>query len=227
MGGQRKTYSRERRRKIGEGVSRRYRETLEVEDGLPEKKRCSKCTRYKTAKNFVVRRRKLKSGAVSETLRAKCKKCEALNQKERIQRLAAEGVDVRKIKREQDNRWRRNLSPKKLAALREYQREQQTIHRRKNGKSATGKHVRHGHEGERLKPGPIVGLLWRELDGLGKQEIPSAGIGRLAERSGIDQRRIYGLLRGEYERVGLSTVDKLLYGMGLPHMLPILYPEEP
>lgn len=227
MGGQRKTYSRERRRKIGEGVSRKYRETLEAEGAsLPEKKRCSKCGGFKGAENFVVRRRKLKSGIVSETLRAKCNECNALNQKERIRRLAAEGVDVRRIKREQDNQWRKNLSPQRLAALREYQREHQAIYRRRKGGSAAKSKGQHNHEGERLSPEPIVGLLWQELDDKRGRQTPSNGIGLLAEHSGIAQRRIYGLLRGEYEQVALSTVDKLLHGMGLPHMLPILYPEE-
>lgn len=74
-------------------------------------------------------------------------------------------------------------------------------------------------EGERLAPGPLIELLNKELG--------TSTPGLLAAQSGIDQRRIYGLLRGEYEQVSLSVVDRLLHGLGLPHMLPILYPEEP
>jgi hypothetical protein len=218
---QRKTYSAQRRKAIGEGVSRRHRENWEEDSPLPESKRCSRCRKFKKAETFGITKRKLKSGVVSRSLNAWCKACAALAEKERKQRLEAKGVDVKARKREQDRRWRANLSPAKLAALREREREWQAITRRKNGHGAYGarRGAQENNEGDRLPPGPLVDFLEAKLGS------DTEGIGMLAHRSGIAQRRIYGLLHGEYEKVALSTIDKLLLGLGAPHMLAILYPE--
>lgn len=229
MRSKRKTYSRARRKAIGEGVSRRYQESWEKHPELPEKKRCPKCTEILAASAFGITRRKLKSGIVVERLSSWCRECSAEAQRERIARLQAEGVDVKAKKREQDRRWRANLPPKKLAALREREREWQAITRRKKGDRVLGwrKGMQPLTEGERLEPGPIIELLVKEFDLKGEPNNPyeNKGLGLLAERSDVPPRRIYGLLHEEYDRVALATVDKLLIGMGLPHMLPILYPE--
>lgn len=221
MGGSRKKYSLERRRKIGEGVSKRYQRLLEEGHPLPDRKRCSKCRETRPAGDFGIVRRKLKSGLVSETLASWCKPCNARHQRERLKRLKAEGIDVTALKTASDQRWRESLSPAKREALRKRMREAQTAQRRKKGHAAypSRQGAQESHEGDRLSPSPLVSLLKAEFAADGK------GIGVLAERSGIAQRRIYGLLHGEYERVALSTVDRLLHGLGLPHMLPIIYPE--
>lgn len=223
MGGKRKKRSLEERRRIGAAVSARYRETLEEGQYLPPRKKCARCKETKIAAAFSVRKKTLKSGIVSENLESWCKECRRLDWHRRKAEQEAEGLDVRALKTAADRAWRKGLSPKKRAALRERMREAQAIQRRKNGHGSIGSRrgAQRSHEGERMEPGPLARLLEAELDG------GSRGIGLLAERSGIAQRRIYGLLHDEYTQVALSTVDKLLHGMGLPHMLPILYPEEP
>lgn len=151
-----------------------------------------------------------------ERLTSWCKACAALAEKKRKRRLEGEGVDVKAKKRVADRRWRASLSPKKLAALREREREWQVITRRKRNEGSGNGSRSTEYGGGSLPVAPLLPLLEAESE-----------LGNLAKRSGVDQRRIYGLLHGEYETAALSTVDKLLHGLGQEHMLPILYPEEP
>lgn len=222
-------YSRAWRKKVGEGVSRYYRQLLEEGHALPENKRCPQCDTVKSRERFGVVKRKLKSGLTSETLASWCNECKARKQRERLERLRAEGIDVKARKAASDRRWRASMTTKKREAWRERMREAQAIQRRKKGDRVLGwrKGTQPLTEGERLEPKPIIDLLVTELnlDGEAVNQFTAKGLGALAERSGVPPRRIYGLLHGEYDQVALSTVDRLLIGMDLPHMLPILYPE--
>lgn len=221
--------SRKERREIGERTSQRYREVLEEGQFLPPRKLCARCGETKDAVAFSVRKKRLKSGIVSENLESWCKECRRRDWHERRQRKEASGIDVRALKTASDRRWRENLSPKKREALRERMREAQAIQRRKEGDRVLGwrKGMQPLTEGERLRPGPIVDLLTEAfgLNGEAANQYENKGLGLLSELSGVPPRRIYGLMHGEYNRVALSTVDRLLVALGLPHMLAILYPE--
>lgn len=228
MAGKRKKRPLAQRKRIATGVSRRYAETYEPY--VPGRKRCTICKALKDKDAFYLRRRKLKSGLVSEILESECRACLAGARKKMRQELRDQGIDVATREKPYISKWRASLSLRRKKEIHEQQREWAAVRRRKEGRPANGK--RGGGQlpgaGATLPTEPIIALLEDELnlEESGSNQYASKGIGRLADQSGVAQRRIYGLLHGEYEKVALSTVDRLLHGLGLPHMLPILYPED-
>lgn len=232
-----KKLTREHRRNLSRGKQRYWRAHL-LGETLPERKRCSRCKKMKDAAAFSIRRYKRKSVPVVEKLDAACKRCNARIAKERRERRIAENVDVWAIDKARRERWKKGLSPAQLAEQRERHREWSASKRRKAGAAPRGAYgerraPRPLHAGDRLDARPLVKLLKKELAFLAKErneannpgDYQSNGLGPLAEVAGVSQRRLYALLHGEQDLVALSTVDKLLVGLGLPHMLPILYPE--
>lgn len=192
----------------------RHRKAEAGRQGSPSHKRCNKCGDWKSLELFYEFKRKLASGKTASYPQSRCKECDIAIRKRNWARLKDEGVDTAALKR----RYEANEDPERR---RQRWRENQAILRRKAGRAIQSKDGSLPQKGHRFSPGPLVDLLNKELSAAGG----SGGPGLLAEQSGVDQRRIYGLLHGEYEQVSLSVVDRLLHGLGLPHMLPILYPE--
>jgi hypothetical protein len=230
-----KKYRREHRRRIGQAVSR---SAAEFPRALPEKKRCSSCRKWQPSSAFVIRKRKLKSGATSVSLNAWCRKCTSAGTKRWRKEKKARG-EMAQLQSQYYEKWYAGLSPKRREAKNRYQREWMATRRREEGRSVTGSRTvkQELQSGDRLDPLPLIEMLERELPRLAKDrneanaqqgmgDFLSNGTGILAEISGVSPRRLYALLHGEQELVALSTVDKILSGLGLPHMLPILYPED-
>lgn len=223
--------SAEFKQELSRLAKERYRRNLESQVGEPERKRCAKCERWLLIDgNFYVRKIKIRSGIV-ERAESWCKKCVSQIQKDRYLRQKAEGVDFRA----RQKRYEAKEDPRQR---RKRRNEREAVRRRKAGMKVRKPFTQPMGGGEKLDLRPIVSLLENELPALAQKRNDfnkpngisgdgSTGVGILAERSGVHQRRIYGLLHGEYKHVSLSVVDRLLCGLGLPHMLPILYPEEP
>lgn len=224
MGAKGQKLTVKQRRKISDGRRKGYLASLERKPvAEPELKRCCGCGEWKRRgsksedSDFHWRRRtKSKSGVVRFYPESRCKVCRRTQNREITERERAEGVDIQA-------RWRLWFSRQSVRYQQELlrrKRERETALRRELGaQPQRGRYQeREAVEGKRLSPQPLVDLLNKELS--------ASSPGLLAEQSGVDQRRIYGLLHGEYEQVSLSVVDRLLHGLGLPHMLPILYPEE-
>jgi len=223
--------TQEHRRNISKSKQRHWRKYLLTEE-LPEKKRCSRCKETKDAAEFSIRKYKRKSVPVVEKLEAACKKCNARIAKERRNRRIAEGIDVHAIERARQKAHRERLSTARLEQLRERHREWQAAKRREEGAKPRGSYGKRRKAqsltaGQRLDAQPLIEILERELPHIAKEhnESNSNGTGLLAVRSGVSERRLYELLHGRQQTVTLSVVDRLLTGLGLPHMLPILYPD--
>lgn len=77
--------------------------------------------------------------------------------------------------------------------------------------------------GDRLPVEPIAQLLEGEIESL---LLNGSAQRVIAERTQIGEKRIYDILRRNQAGVSLSTVDALLTGLGLPHELHVLYPED-
>lgn len=207
--------------KISASMRLRYLEGLEGQGEL-DRKRCSKCGVYKTIREFtMVKGRPLKSGGWAPKPCSWCRACTREHSRQTRERYRAEGT-LAERKRQEEGRE----DPERR---RRRKREQGAIERRKAGVKARKPFTQALHAGVRLEPGPIVELLAKELrlrNGQGTAvNQHHKGLGVLAEHSGVPPRRIWGLIHGEYEHVALSVVDRLLIGLGLPHMLAILYPE--
>jgi hypothetical protein len=225
-------HSAETKRKIGAKTSERYRRARLEAIVEPDHKRCSKCKVVKPIREFHVRRYKIKDGH-REGPEARCKGCKYEDYKRWKTRKREEGVDLYALWLRY-NRKGKTKAGKALTAARA--RERRATKRREEGVSIAGPRKKQVlHEGQRLDVDPLLQLLKVELPALarernsanGQGEGPhrSDGSGALAELSGVSTRRLYALLHGEQQLVALSTVDKILVGLGLPHMLPILYPE--
>lgn len=108
---------------------------------------------------------------------------------------------------------------------RERQREHTAIQRRKEGRPVIGARKKQKlNAGDRVATEPIARFLEQEIDR--RESEGQVGQMVIAERTGIAMRRLYGIIRREDAQVSLRIVDKLLANLGLPHMLPILYPED-
>lgn len=199
---------------------KRYLASLPAPVADSTHKRCSKCGTTKPLSEFHWSTRKPKGRQATRRPESACKVCKLAQNKETRERERREGRDAYarwtqwwERKRAEDPAYYQQFLAKK--------REREVTLRREQGARPMPGHYRKrlAAEGERLPAGPLVDLL--------NQELNASSPRLLAEQSGVDQRRIYGLLHGEYEQVSLSVVDRLLHGLGLPHMLPILYPEEP
>jgi len=214
--------SKAQRKKLSRLAIERYKRVRgEEAQGEPTHKRCNKCGELKTLEDFYWFKRKLASGEVTRYPQSRCKECDVEVRKRNWERLRAEGVDLAALKR----RYEANEDQSRR---RQRWRENQAILRRKQGRRAKERPAALPRRGETLPLKPIVELLESklDLDVENANQFASKGLAALGEQSGISQRRIWGILHGEYKRVSLSTVDKLLHGLGLQHMLPILYPEE-
>lgn len=210
------------RQKIGEGQRRAYRERAKQPIVPLDRKPCSKCGKVQAIGEFPVIRKKLKSGNVAEYAGSWCRRCKAAYSKRVREKLKKEG-----LLRARQKRYEENEDPERRKARR---REWENARRREEGRPMGRRSVQPSGAGQRLDCKPLIELLVKELrleEGTAGNQHNSKGLQRLAESSGVAQRRIYGLLHGEYEQVALSTADRLLTTLGLTHMLPILYPEDP
>lgn len=218
----------EQRAKIGEGIHRSYEKARRSWVGSPTHKHCQRCDETKPLHEFSLRKQRLVSGELSIGAHHPCKKCVAKRGKDRRERLKKEG----KLKAFEKRQRERRDKDKQRA----YVRESKAKRRREEGRPVRGPRKKQAlHAGQPLNVQPLIGLLEKELpllaqarnaaNGREEGEFASDGSGALAELSGVSPRRLYSLLHGKQEVVALSTVDKILVGLGLPHMLPILYPE--
>lgn len=130
-------------------------------------------------------------------------------------REIADGVDVyARWKRwfaKKDERYRQTLLARK--------REAEAIRRRERGEQPRRGHYKrqYSKSGLALPVEPIALLLEREEEERHRTLI--------AERTGVGERHIYGIVKREKKTVSLAVIDQLLVGLGLPHELPVLYPE--
>lgn len=213
--------SKKHRRKVGEAVSKTAED---FPRDLPERKRCSRCELWKDASEFLIRKHKLKSGVVSRTLNSWCRLC--VNQgAEQWRQTKRSGGELAALQRCYKQKWRTNLSAEKREEKNRRNREWSAAQRRSEGIEPRGGAIpRPPGKHESVDASPLVTLLRREMEHWEKESgYPVSGL--LAEAVGISQRRLYALLHGEQVKVALPTVDKILVGLGLPHMLSILYPE--
>lgn len=207
----------EQRRNIARGISTRYREVIEEGTFIPPEKRCTKCGQKKKAEDFYLRKRKLKSGIYAERLESACLACNAVYHKEK---RATEGESHRIKQRLYSKRWRASLSPQKKRILHEKSREQAAARRRQEGRRANGStKLKYGVDKE-IPAGPLREWLKKESG------VDCRCITLLAEQTGVSARRIGALIREEQLAVRLSTVDRILLGLGSPHLLQELYPLE-
>lgn len=230
MGAKGHKLSAETKRKIGAKTSERYRRARLEAIAEPDCKRCSKCEATKPLEEFHIRRYKIKNGW-REGPEARCKACKYVDYKRWKARKREEGVDLYALWL----RYNRKGKTKARKATRATQaRERRAVKRREEGRPIRPRPAQPYAEGKRLSAAPLVALLEAELPRLAQERndcnkpgnFESNGTGILGEASGVDPRRIYGLLHGQQEQVALSVVDRLLCGLGMPHMLPILYPED-
>lgn len=221
----------ELKEKLSRLAKERYLRNLEVQVAEPDYKRCAKCERYLLIEgNFYIRKRKTRSGVVKAP-ESWCIECVSEIQKARYEREKEAGTDLRA-------RRKRYEAKEDPTRRRNRRNESEAIRRRKLGMKVRKPFTQALSSGEILPAGPLLELLQKEMPLLAqarndsttpsktKWGTKSDGSGPLAEISGVPARRLYDLLHGRSERVSLSVVDRLLTGLGLPHMLPILYPED-
>lgn len=223
----RKKYSSKRCKAMSAGKQAQALRDFESRQGEPTHKRCSKCLRTKPVADFYQRKVKRKSGFVHVYAESSCKDCFKAQQKGIREARRDTGFD----EYERWKRWWAGASSEQKAKTRELDREKQAAYRRRQGLPARGSRrgTRPPTEGSRLDAAPLIALLNEALGLNGEPVIAngatSKGLGRLAEKSHVNPRRLHEILHGNQECVSLSVVDRLLVGLGLPHMLPILYPE--
>lgn len=203
--------SAQQRRRLSQLAIERHMRNLKLLEGEPSSKRCNKCGNTKPLTEFYKFKRKLASGIIASYPQSRCKKCDIVIRKRNWERQKANGVDVAALKR----RYEANEDPERR---RQRWRENQAILRRKAGRSVQPRVTQRPAEGAYLDIEPLALFLERELEIRTGPTISAA--------SGIDERRLTSILRREYKTVSLRLVDSLLSGLGVPHELPILYPEE-
>jgi len=213
-----KKLTRAQRKAISEGKRRFWREQYEQGWSLPKKKRCPRCKRVKAASAFGRRRYKLKSVPTGEKLDYWCKKCNSKAATERRNRRIAEGIDVRGIEKAARERRKAEASPAKRERERERSREWSAIRRRKNGAAARGAYKQLVDKDREVPAAPLA--MWLQKVTGAEEETRL-----ISKQTGVPERRIGAILRGEQLKVRLSTVDRILTGLGSsPHELNRLYP---
>lgn len=198
------------RRKLSEAAKARHLRNLELKVAEPDRKHCAKCKRWLPVESFYVRRKKVKSGVVSERPESWCKKCTSDTQKARYERQKAEGLDFKARRKGYEAKG-------DTEARRARRREQETTRRRRLGMKVRTTWVQHPREGDFLDVEPLALFLEKELEVRNGPAISAA--------AGVHERKLTSILRRESKVIGLGTIDKFLSGLGVPHELPRLYPE--
>jgi hypothetical protein len=100
-------HSEETKRKISSKSQEHYRHLAEL--GIPNRRRCSKCKRWKDAEDFSWVKRRLVSGECRLHLASRCKKCESAKSAEWRSRQGTEEMRERWRKYEKSRRNRRKI----------------------------------------------------------------------------------------------------------------------
>lgn len=205
--------SAETKRKIGEAAIQRFKEREPLR--VLEEKPCSKCRKVKPLSEFGLKKYTHKS-VVTVSPDSWCKQCHRDRSKARAKKLKEEGRTEEV--REQQRQWRERNRERYL----EQKRENEAARRRKQGGQprnfAKGrKGPSHWNEG--LPVTPIREFLEHEISN-------GRGVNTIEAATGVDHRRIGGILKEEYPHVTLDVVDRLLVGLGCPEELHFLYPAE-
>lgn len=208
--------SPEIRANITAGLIKRHRRAREARLEEPTHKPCAKCGKVKPVAAFSPQRQKLKTGEISVRPKSRCKDCCNEDRRDERKRRRGEGVDLAARQRIYEARRDR----KKLRA---YQREWAAAKRREEGVPERGPSLKYRR---RPKDNGRAGLLETEplarfLEPLLKDQGPA----RIAEQTGIAERRLFAISNRETKSVTLETADRVLVGLGCPEQLPILYPD--
>lgn len=218
-------HSAERRKNISKARRKQVRERLEQEGPHPDLKRCSKCGEWKKAlSDFHWRKRRLKCGEVVLRCEPACKECRNSQNKKIRERELAEGVDIYARWR----LWYYRRGPRYRKELMRKKREREAIKRRENGSLPRPRRKNVVHLQDRDLPAAPISKWLKEESIVGNKvdkEGLDKGILLAAEQTGVSDRRLGALLRGEQALVRLSTVDKILIGLDVPHVFHELYPE--
>lgn len=202
------------RKRLGQRKEREAIERLAVLD--PEAithKRCTKCEKVKPVADFPIRRQKLKCGLIHVRPEASCRKCLSEKDKAWRERKKAEGVDLNARQRE----WKKKNTPAQKERRRIRERERQAIKRRKEGIPPRNfKKKRSQFDGPNYPAAPLREFL--EQRGESNRAI--------ADAAKMHERRIFALMVGEVSTITLSTLDRILLGLGCPEELHRLYPVE-
>jgi hypothetical protein len=204
------------------GQERRYLENRALTVAEPTVKRCPGCGGTKPRSEYYWRKVKLKTGPI-ERIEARCKVCIRAQQQAKRAQQRAEGVDLKRL--EQGYRQKYLADPDKKRRAHERRREWAATKRRREGRPVRGSRAgaQMAQTGDRLPVEPIAQLLEGEIESL---LLNGSAQRVIAERTQIGEKRIYDILRRNQAGVSLSTVDALLTGLGLPHELHVLYPED-
>lgn len=189
-----------------------YREQAAMPIAELDRKPCSKCKEVRPIEDFYVRKAKLKSGGYVKRPESWCKECTKRIHKERMAKKGREGIDLATLRKgyeAKENRERRLQRKREWGATR----------RREEGRPVSKRSLKpHPREGVYLPTKPLSTFLRKEVDGRGFQAV--------SEAVGLSERRLSSILACEYPNVTLQVVDRFLSALGVPHELPILYPED-
>ena len=198
------------KRKVSEGLRRRYLESLQSRstEDEPTHKPCARCKKTKAIAEFPEIKKKLASGVVAIYPHSYCRTCEAKRVADWKQKKMAEGT--------WDEYRRRSEAGRDRGKVRRYQREYLAIQRREEGIDGNG-HVIAEPEC-RLPAAPLAAFL-KELEADESRTT-------LAGRCGVNERRLYAIVSGEQESVSLNAADAILTGLGFQEKLDEFYPLE-
>lgn len=198
----------ETKAKISAAQVARFLAKVENPPDQPESKQCSTCHEWKSLAAYYQKKYyRPKSDVTVFYPEQPCKPCRAKHDKLRRDRLKAEGK-LEKKKYVSNARGRRR------------HRERLTARRRAEGRKPRvfkKPRPREGTYDHRLPSGPIKLTLERELE--------TRSITEISEATGVSQRRLHGILHGEFPKTSLKNVDKILHGLGMPEEFHILYPD--
>jgi len=199
------------KRKISEAQIRNFQERKPPPP--LEEKPCSKCRVVKPLAEFPRRTERHKS-VITKGFDSWCKQCHRKRMKERERRVKAEGrtSEIRETQRQWRQRNRERVLQRK--------RENEAARRRKQGKPpAPRKRKGPASRTEGLPITPIREFIEYEIS-------TGRGITTIEAATGVDHRKLSGILREEYPRVTLDLIDRILVGLGCPEELHFLYPVE-
>lgn len=172
-------------------------------------KRCPRCHAVKPWCNYTARTR-WPDGSV-RSVQGHCQACNAELCREWRQRVG----ERPETRRARQNRWVRGLDPERKAIRADKNREGM---RRKNGTTPDRYRTRTApqHGGPTVPAGPFREWL------LSLDETHA----ELSFNTGLPERRIRSVVKGEQDRIEFDTVDRALLHYGEPWLLDDLYPME-
>lgn len=211
------------RRKLSESLTQWYLEEWFAKlasTNAPTRKRCAKCETIKPLEEFHVEKYKTKSGLISTWPASYCKKCRNREVRERRKRKLKEDP---KGTREREREYKRRYAARYPGRQNEQQRQSRYQRAQKEGRAIQPrKQIRKWSDERKRVPIEPAHVLVTVLRGMGYS------LKELAERSGVQERRLSDIEHMRSAQTHIDNVDRLLIAFDRQDDLQEMYPlEEP